>query len=310
MSDYQEAVQNHPLFQEYEKLADFEHVTSADIAILRGLVLDVARTVEPHMKRISQTFQQYTDHDWTHLKNIASHIHAFLPKRKNNNQLETVHLNAVELTYLWLAILLHDVGMFVSDSNEKQSILDLEDYREHLHFSSERLELAEKAEAAGQSVAAGAIRDAIFAEFIRRRHAERVHRYIAHNLADKLVFRGADLSTEVGTLCESHGWGVFDSANPKHLEKCVKELDLKKLVGQTPVNLRYLSCCLRLGDILDFDRTRTPMSARQEIHFSEAISAQEWDKHLSIEGVEITTERSLTKRSAKGRMTTLRFKSF
>ena len=39
------------------------------------------------------------------------------------------------------------------------------------------------------------------------------------------------------------------------------------LVGRTRVNYCYLACCLRLGDILDFDRTRTPLSAFHSTHF-------------------------------------------
>ncbi|MEO1528733.1 MAG: hypothetical protein AAFX06_25210 [Planctomycetota bacterium] len=63
------------------------------------------------------------------------------------------------------------------------------------------------------------------------------------------------------------------------------------LLGKTRVNHSYLACCLRLGDILDFDRTRTPLSAFHSIHFTESISVDEWNKHLSIRGVSVSDQR-------------------
>ena len=131
---------------------------------------------------VKLTFKQYTEHDLKHLLNIADHIHGFLPRQQTKTT--TIQLNAVELAYLWLAILLHDVGMFVSDADEKQIILDSESYSKHRHYHRARLDAAEEAENAGKTVAAGAIRDSVFAEFIRERHAERVHAFIDKHLKD------------------------------------------------------------------------------------------------------------------------------
>lgn len=292
MSLYREKVKQKPLFAEYENLANFEDISEADIDELKGLVLDIADTVGPHLDRVKLTFAQYTEHGLHHLLNIADNIYRFLPKRGADSS-QHIALNALELTYLWCAILLHDVGMFVSDANEKQSILDSESYQDFLRHTLDRQEAANQAEDARQTVRAQAIRDAMFAEYIRRRHAERVHDYIAKHLQGKLSFRSANLSPEIAQLCESHAWNVGEPADPRKPDKCVKALDKKKMIGRTSVNLAYLACCLRLGDILDFDRTRTPISVFNNIHFTEEVSIQEWNKHLSIEGVEITEYRAL-----------------
>lgn len=292
MTEYRDLVQQNALFSEYDKLADFEEISRSDIEVLKGLVLNVAEIAGPHLDRIRSTFVQYTEHDLRHVLNIAENIHKFLPKRATN-ETRPVVLNALELTYLWCAILLHDVGMFVSDAIEKQTILDSTPYQDFLHRMLDRQEAAEKAATAGMTVRAQAIRDAIFAEFIRRQHAERVRRYLAMHLQGKLSFRSADLSAEIAQLCESHAWGVGESHDPRQPYNCVKALATRKLIGRTPVNLAYLACCLRLGDILDFDRTRTPLSAFHDMHFTENLSIHEWNKHLSIEGVEITEHRVL-----------------
>lgn len=294
---YREAIDKHKLFRQFEKLADFEDVSKAEVQQLKGLVLDVATVVEEPMANIKLTFKQYTKHDLQHLLNIADHIHDFLPRQKKKKTV--VQLNAIELTYLWLAILLHDVGMFVSEADEKQVILDSDSYATHCRHHRDRLDAADEAQKTGKTVKADAIRDAVFAEFIRQWHAERVHAFIGRHLKDsggdsgkdKLRFRETDLSRDIGFLCESHNWSVRQSRDSRKLEQCILHMNANDGVGRTRVNLRYLACCLRLGDILDFDRTRTPLSAFHSIHFTESISVDEWNKHLSIKRVNVTQQR-------------------
>jgi hypothetical protein len=282
---YSDLLINNALFCKYEKLADFEHVSKSEIGTLQELVKSVAKQVGPHLDRIRVTFAQYTEHDMRHVLNVADSINKFLPEQSESQKVFA--LNGVELTFLLLSILLHDVGMFVSDADEKQALLDSKEYQDYLRLASNRLDTANKAEAAGLTVRAGAIRDAIFAEFIRRKHAERVREYIKKYLNSTLQFRDSDFSSEIADLCASHAWGIQESNDPRKPGNCVKKLDMKKMIGSTPVNLSYIACCLRLGDILDFDRTRTPVSAFHDIHFTEDLSVQEWNKHLSIEGRDI-----------------------
>jgi hypothetical protein len=46
----------------------------------------------------------------------------------------------------------------------------------------------------------------------------------------------------------------------------------------------YLGLILRLADILDFDRDRTPDSLYRTIDFRSKVSISEWEKHRSVEG--------------------------
>lgn len=48
---------------------------------------------------------------------------------------------------------------------------------------------------------------------------------------------------------------------------------------------QYLACCLRLADIMDFDRSRTPLALLRTI--TDETSQREWQKHLQITGWEI-----------------------
>ncbi len=286
---FRDSIESHRLFQQFNNLHDYEEVTRAEVKQLQGLVLEVSDVVEPFIDRIQHTFRQYTKHDLDHLLNVAGHVHDFLPRQ--SHEPESIQLNAIELAFQWLSILLHDVGMFVSEADEKQAILDSDEYKSHCRHNRGRLDDADQAERNGETVKADCVRDAVFAEFIRQRHAERVHRFIQSHLAERLRFRGATLTLDIGILCESHNWGVRQSRDPRKPEQCVLRMRNADHLGNTRINLRYLACCLRLGDILDFDRTRTPCSAFHSIHFTESISIAEWNKHLSIKGVNVTTER-------------------
>src|SRR6056297_638779 len=59
-------------------------------------------------------------------------------------------------------------------------------------------------------------------------------------------------------------------------------------VGRFPVNLPFLAVILRLSDILDFDRDRTPEVLLKNIHFTSEVSLREWEKHRSVEGWSIS----------------------
>ena len=83
---YRDAIERNKLFGQFDKLAEFEEVTKAEVTLLKGLVLDIADMVEPFMDRIGLTFKHYTKHDLQHLLNIAEHIHDFLPHQKKRGQ--------------------------------------------------------------------------------------------------------------------------------------------------------------------------------------------------------------------------------
>ena len=93
MSIYKEAISSNRLFKEFDKLADFENVSKADIDQLKAMVLDVAEKIGPHLDWIKITFRQYTAHDIQHLLNIADHIFDFLPRGKGKKS--HVPLNAI-----------------------------------------------------------------------------------------------------------------------------------------------------------------------------------------------------------------------
>ena len=94
---------------------------------------------------------------------------------------------------------------------------------------------------------------------------------------------GTNLADMVGKLCESHGQPVtwMTQGHGFHDDRSV---------GTLQVNMRYLGLILRLADILDLDRDRTPDLLYRAIHFTNQVSVAEWEKHRAVEGWTISPD--------------------
>jgi hypothetical protein len=281
MGTYSDPITKLSLYKELAKSAGRAEIDPGEVAALCGLVTTTAESVGPALGRIAETFKQYTVHDNRHSCNLIRLMDHFIPEVTKKK------LNGLEIAFLILAALLHDTGMIVSDE-ERAKTLASEEFLRFRHRQMERVLAAETARTAGQEPRAQAIDDALLAEYFRRLHPERAGAYITHKLGGRLTFNEVDLTRDLSRLCESHAWGFDQSLDPIHPEKAVVRLDAERHVGSVPLNLRYLSCCLRLADILDFDRSRTPLSVLELIDFSEDKSWEEWNKHLSVDGWKVT----------------------
>lgn len=276
------------LYQELGRSAGRDDIDAAEVTQLQGLVVAVAEEVGPVLDQIGKTFHQYTGHDIRHSRNVADRMGRLIPPQTLRK------MNAVELTFLLLSASLHDVGMAVTDAEKGQTLASPAYKRFCEESHSDRLKAIEQTKAA-EPWRARLIEDALLAEFYRRLHAGRVRKFLAERIASALAkiprLQHSAVLDELGDLCESHAWGVRESNDPSDPEKAVSQLPCKVLYGGAPVNLQYLACCLRLADIMDFDRSRTPLTVFQHLTFTEERSWQEWNKHLEVKGWELKPDR-------------------
>lgn len=277
MGQYADRIANLELVQQLKRSVGRDDIPATELTRLEAMVFDVADIAGPLLSRIPQTFRQYTEHDLGHCCNIIYLMGKFIPK----NTLE--RLNGLELAILLLAALLHDFGMFVSEE-EKAAALASDEINRFLAIHAERALAIEEARKSGQEHKAALIQDALLAEYFRRLHPERAAIYIRKHLEHKLTFRDKEIVAYVIQVCESHAWGVHESHDPRHPDRAISKLDTNRPVYGVPVNLQYIACCLRLADIMDFDRSRTPLAVFQNIEFTESKSWEEWNKHLQISG--------------------------
>lgn len=286
MAQYAELIAELPILQQLKASAGRDQIPETDVAQLYALVLRVADTAGPLLSRIPITFTQYTEHDIGHCRNLLDLCGRFIP------DVTLQQMNAVELTLLGLSVLLHDFGMFVSEE-EKRTALESLEFNEYIGADLERQSTIERAESESRPWEAAYLRDAALAEYFRRIHPERAAENIRRYIDFPLRYRDVDLGGFVVILAESHGWAVHEPIDLRHPEKTVRGLRVKQPIYGVPVNLQYLACCLRLADIMDFDRSRTPVGVFNAVHFSEERSRAEWNKHLQMKGWLITPQEAL-----------------
>jgi hypothetical protein len=203
-------------------------------------------------------------------------------------------LNIVELSLLILSAFFHDQGMVPLEA-EIASLEQNEEFRlfkdnwriEHPNYGETASQMASPHmdETRRQTLASrlAELDSAMLTDFLRSTHGPRSEEFIRSSYGHdrRLEVQGANLSALLGKLCLSHTLSSDDltPANGFHYDE---------QVGRFTVNLPFLAVVLRLADILDFDRDRTPEVLLKNIHFTSNVSIQEWEKHRSVEGWSIS----------------------
>lgn len=204
--------------------------------------------------RIARVFPFYTQHDVKHSLRIMGHIYDIIENVEE--------LNDLEIALLIYAAMLHDIGM-AADEEEIEKIKSGELKYEGLDYSLQLKEFSNNETYALQ-------------EFVREVHAYRSSEFIKNKLLKYFTIpdmQSVSFANELALVCEAHTKDFF----------WLKEnLDSNIVKGSYSVNLIFCAMALRLGDILDFDSSRTPgrlFEAARPLGYS----LQEWKQHFVIE---------------------------
>jgi hypothetical protein len=243
----------------------------------RAMVRAWVGASEDITSRIVETFPTYTVHDARHARNVAELMTDLI-----GDQLEQV--TALEAAFLLLAAHFHDIGMvFVAD--ERDMLTNEEGWEEFLRT---------------QPGAYVAMRGATETQppldiaewFCRWRHAERVRVWV-RRLAQQgklpsLKWNDQDIGLRLEELCLSHNLALHDLT--------VERLPNDFRAGEA--DLFFCAILLRLADILDFDRSRSPDAVYRYLGLAgattrrDSVSKTEWAKHLASEGMRFPENRS------------------
>ena len=249
---------------------------------------DICNLALTRMKLMPIFHPEYTLHDDSHLLRVVELMAYVIPKEV----LEHV-LNPVEIALLILAGFYHDTGM-VPDKDEVERITKSAEYDiwrknwlidfvgfNEAHCILEMKESAADAKSRSQFIVSE-FEQAAFMAFLRETHAKRSASYVKERLSgdERLRIGTGHLGDSLSLLCESHYW-------PSDTITETKGFHYDKAIGTFPVNLPYLAIILRLSDILDFDRERTPVELYRSINIRNPISLLEWEKHRQVEGWKI-----------------------
>lgn len=269
-----------------EKLSlykELNHRCKGDLSLhpILTLIQDVGEYSIAISKSIIINMREYTLHDDEHLFSMLYLAGKLIPK----DTLE--RLSTADIMMIILSIFLHDIGMspegeLIRAWKGQLSENELEPYKNDIaafqRFRSgfvRELQEIESFQKAEQYAKAQLVEDQIITNYIRNTHADRARKLIAKDWAGKIKYKDADLTSTLAEICFSH--------NESHL--ALLDMETIKLCGEdTFLCVPFISVILRLTDIMDFDAKRTPDILFSHLTIKNAVSLNEWVKHLSVSG--------------------------
>ncbi|HII02884.1 TPA: chaperone protein [Methanosarcinaceae archaeon] len=242
-------------------------------------IFSVVCKAAPLLERVPENMPEFTLHNANHSIHVIENIERIVPYEILEQ------LNAIEISILIYAAYLHDIGMTASPDERKHIIETDSEFKKLLTSKEELYQKLEVAKSQGDNQTASNIENKIFTDFLRRNHVQRTHKIIKeYEFDSKISWRGISYCKWVTAVCDSHGLPVEDLYN-------IKSWPNNTFVLDKPVNVQYLAIIFRLADILDIDPERTPKHLFYYINPKDEVSINEWRKHLSITGFQITPEK-------------------
>lgn len=224
----------------------------------------IEEKAEPLLSRIVETFPEYTIHDIRHSKEVIKNLNLVIPDTLKAN------LNEYEIYFLIACAYLHDIGMV----NFPEFIKE-EDFKEFSENEKRR-----NPEVADEEIIRG---------YIRENHHLRSEEFIVKHFKN-LSIEDEHQASIIGRICRGHREENLHDRNLFKPDRGYKNF---------PINIPLMAAFLRIADELDLTFERTPAIIYELIQPKEPISKEEWEKHLSVAGVVLSSEdSSLIKASA------------
>jgi hypothetical protein len=251
---------------------------------LAANLVDVCQQAYERMKNFPSLHPEYTLHDAVHCLRVTELMYRVMPESV------ITLLNPVEIALLILSAHFHDQGMVM----EKGEIEELRTSSEFKVFEDnweiEHPNIKEVRQRLGDRNITGAeqdriretyyeLRAALLTDYVRITHGERSARFVraAYGADHRWFVTETNIADLVARLSASHVRSATELIPTKGFRH-------DEVVGTYKVNMPYIGLILRLADILDFDRDRTPTSLYRTIDFRSRVSLREWEKHRSVTG--------------------------
>ena len=254
---------------------------------------------------ISGPFRNYTLHNREHSKKIIHLAGFLLPLAMIESMSE------LDLVIFIYAAFVHDMGMSLT-SVERDRIIQLPAFTDGIQswpalaeaYTSTNLRLAAAQLPHEREVVASELyelQEAALANYLRPRHGspDRYRELIARinkasDRQDLFTHRGTSFEDIFVEVCASHILDVSVLSETK--SAYAERFPRRAALGGLYLNAQFCAALLRITDILDFDRERTPKILFESLGIAgrsipgAEVSLLEWQKHLSIHSVEINPQ--------------------
>ena len=238
-----------------------------------------------YMGKVESIFKEYTLHDKTHILNVIDIMGRIIPH-------ETLEkLNCLEVFFLILSACFHDIGMYLEEdemadlkSSKKfqKSLYEFAQYKSNLAKLNNQKEKnnLDKDQNMEINKDINLLEEIHLINFLRESHGDRAASFLTSNYQENkdLIIDNVAIIPTLSKICQSHTKSLYDIG-----------VTHDELISTIQVNSMYLCIILRLADILDFDRTRTPPELLDNIQSTRSL--EEWKKHLSVLGVNISQDK-------------------
>jgi len=246
-------------------------------------------------------FSRFTLHNRDHSKKLVHLAGTIIPEQTRSN------LTILDYVLLIYACFLHDLGLSLS-YEKRNEILASQDYLGQLRSwpelsntlqqARDALQSASDNEKPGLEVQIADLHGAALCNYLRPKHATAARYRELIDLIkrstkreDLFSYRGVSFEHLLIDICVSHNEPA--SALAQFNEVLEDAFPRDAVIAGETTNTQFCAGVLRLADILDFDRERTPYTLFESLGIAyqdlpgASVTLEEWQKHLSIHSLAI-----------------------
>ena len=216
-------------------------------------------------------------------------------------------LSVLECTLIVYAAFLHDMGMAITNT-ERDAILKSKEYqetlgawpsvRDALHHARTALAAAPELEKPPIEALIYQLHESAITAYLRPRHATplRYSELIEHlrrtsGRFDLFMFKGVSFEESLVEICVSHNLDAscLIESRTAYEDRFPRDLT----IAHEQANTQFCAALLRLTDILDFDRERTPVILFESLGLPNSdlpgaeVSIREWEKHMAVHTLDV-----------------------
>ena len=284
--EYKLPHQQTELYKQLEKRNDHDALSKVDSFV--GLASKYL-TLFGH-----EAFSTFTLHDDNHSINLLKIAGKIIPQTTLNR------LSSLELIIIIYSFYFHDIGMAISYANKESILGDAEflaflqskpDFNDKIQELSKLRQKSDLTNQAEIDLRIADIYHAALTDFVRPRHAKQeTYQKFINELTETeqslFSYKEVSFLDELISICYSHNEPTITLSMQDEYGK--KIYDTEYVLCGEKLNVQYCAMILRLCDILDFDRERTPDLLFRAIGIEDRkmpgfkISLKEWQKQMGV----------------------------
>lgn len=254
-----------------------------NLSFCRGMkLLHVREQIEEILSHIGKMglFEEYTIHDIRHIDEMLNIVEWIIPEKTKQR------MTHAEWLMITLAVYFHDLGMVVTkEEYEKRNNSDFKQFKQSISESKKDTEYIEYVQNHDDVF--------LYQEYVRKNHAKRIRQWLEGKtntgsegekaIVDiiKDILSNVDklFILDLALICESHhkdDIGDFSKYSVRNAYGNDKD---------EKVNVNYIAIILRIADLLQITKDRTPSITRRLINVSNPTSVIEWEKQQAVRAI-------------------------